>query len=119
MDDLKGLMERTKVTMTCFAPITFFAERGVYSGHPYQPAVNHREMSFRIFTHSRQSGDHKTAAMIDSMVFPTESNSFSVGNVMSMFFYEIEAVDEIVMPLKSPAAIDVKATKKNREERSK
>lgn len=98
-------LERVRVTLNQFAPMTFFAERGGYSGHVYQPAINHREMLFGTFVDERQGiSDTRMSPMNDSMVFPDEGNSFSRGHLMSLYFYEAQD-GECNVPILSPAPL--------------
>jgi hypothetical protein len=96
------------VKMDRFAALTMFAERGLYSGHVYQPEVNHRQMNFTSFYKNTAKPGGNIPPMIDSMLNPTPHNSFSMGNLMSFYFYEVEAAtDENVERLTTPAAICV------------
>lgn len=78
-----------------FAPVTMFAERGGFSGHVYQPLVNHRMMAFNNLTESRQKGDQAAVPpLVDSMIHPRPNCSFSIGNFMSLYAYEIFESDD-------------------------
>jgi hypothetical protein len=78
------------VKMDCFAALTMFAECGLYLGHVYQPEVNHRQMNFTCFYKHTAKPGGSIPPMIDSMLNPTPHNSFSMGNLMSFYFYEVE-----------------------------
>ena len=106
-DDLKEV-NKIQVRLDCLAGLTLFAERGFYSGHVYQPYVNHRVMDFNSFHEARPTagGSHGTP-LIDSVLRPTEMNSFSLGNKMSFYFYEVEEVETPDFPIYSPSYLSI------------
>jgi hypothetical protein len=83
-------LKSVQIDVHSFAAVTMFAERGPYSGHVYQPTVNHRQMSFNSFY---QSIDGKVP-LVRSMVYPTDDKSFSLGNLMGLFCYELTTEEE-------------------------
>ena len=101
-------VEKVQFQVPCFAGLTLFAERGFYSGHVYQPYVNHRVMDFNSFHDARPmpGGNHGTP-LIDSVLRPTDMNSFSLGNKMSFCFYEVEDAEEPEFPLHSPSYLSI------------
>lgn len=101
-------LETIQFQVQCFAGLTLFAERGFYSGHVYQPYVNHRAMDFNSFHDARpmQGGNHGTP-LIDSVLRPTDMNSFSLGNKMSFYFYEVEDAEEPEFPLHGPSYLSI------------
>jgi hypothetical protein len=82
------------VKMDRFAALTMFAEHGLYLGHVYQPEVNHRQMNFTSFYKNTAKPGGNIPPMIDSMLNPTPHKSFSMGNLMSFYFYEVEAATD-------------------------
>lgn len=69
-----------------FAALTMFGEHGFYSGHVYQPDVNHRQVNFWSYhdaTNTEETGSEKggvsSVSLIESMVDPSEVRSFSNG----------------------------------------
>lgn len=103
--DLISVRSETKQ----FAPVTMFCERGGYSGHVYQLLVNHRMMRFCNFTETHVVGDRPpNPPLINSMIHPTPKCSFSVGNFISLYAYEIvESDDEMLPRIYSPASLSL------------
>ena len=96
-------LDRVPITVEVSA-ITFFAERGAFSGHVYQPDINHRTMNFHMFAGARERSDGMMMdSMIDSMVYPGTTNAFSGGHPMALFFYETVPTSEV--KLWSPGAL--------------
>jgi hypothetical protein len=97
------------------AALTMFGERGLYSGHVYQPDVNHRQVNFWSYhdaTNTEETGSEKSGvnsvSLIESMVNPSEVRSFSNGNLMSFLCYELEPVPDASnnnLAIKSPSAL--------------
>ena len=119
---LGDILERVHVTVDHFTALTLFAERGIYSGHMYQPDVNHREMLFDMFVDARpnQANGVTMDSMCDSMVYPTETNSFSGGNQIALFFYGVEKIHaDGGVNLWSPSclSLDYSDLESNKEER--
>jgi hypothetical protein len=96
-------------TANSFAPITMFGERGYFTGHVYQPNVNHRDMNFNSFHEVSSPSEGKIIpSLITSMVMPTDVNNFSMGNLMSFFCYEVfKSDDDRHSRMKTPSAICV------------
>lgn len=91
-----------------FCAVTIFGERGAFSGHCYQPFVNHRQMSFESIHHAHTLNDANVPALMESMVKPSKSNSFSLGNVMSFIGYEMNESSAVTLPaIESPAALAI------------
>jgi hypothetical protein len=108
IDDDWTEIQRTQAKLDCFAGLTLFAERGRYSGHVYQPNVNHRTMDFNSFHDTRPTADGGVGKpLIHSMLYPTESNSFSMGNKMSFYFYEVEQAEHPAFPILSPSGLSI------------
>jgi hypothetical protein len=87
------------------APLTLFAERGVFSGHVYQPRVNHRELNFSSY---HRGDDIKGSdPMMKSMLIVKPETHFSCGNKISLFLYEVKEVNlsEEGMVLETPAPL--------------
>ena len=77
------------VKVKYFSAITMFVERGVLSGHCYQPDINHRLVSFNSFHETYVTDGQSKPPLSDSMVYPTDENSFSGGNVMALYCYQV------------------------------
>ena len=70
--------------------IAGLVERGRYSCQPYQPDVNHRPVNYNTF--HKMTYDEKKAPqtpLIESMVKPDSTTSFSNGDFIGIHFYEI------------------------------
>jgi hypothetical protein len=90
-----------------FAALTMFAERGFASGHYYQPPVNCRHTVFDSFLEGHPVvGKVDNPPLIDSMVMPGVGSSFSVGNLMALYCYEVfESNDPGLCAIHGPAAL--------------
>lgn len=65
-------------------------ERGMLSGQPTQPDVNHRNLNLSSFENeTRNSQNVLQPPLVHSMVLPDSTTSFSNGDHMSVHFYEI------------------------------
>lgn len=78
-------------TVTPLAVIfSMLFERGMASGHIYQPPVNHRSLNTRIMTTKHEKGD----ALLDSLASREIKQSFAASNMINVFLYEVEQLDE-------------------------
>ena len=107
-ETLQELVFRTVVGVTSFCPVTMFAERGPYSGHVYQPRINHRDVDFHCYSH-RQKSSLLSKPLCESMISPNEETGFSVGALMGLYCFEVIKVDqhptEMSGVLESPATL--------------
>ena len=105
---MENLTFKTVIGVKSFCPVTFFAERGPYTGHVYQPKVNHQVVDFLSYSH-HQDISSLLKPLQESMIFPNEETGFSVGNQMSLYCYQIEKIDThpagIKGVLESPATL--------------
>lgn len=91
-EELSNQMMRLRtLSVASLSVFSMFGERGIFSGHPYQPEVNHRSMNFaslheHTFNEDLQQSD---PPLIHSMVAPTPKMDFSNGAQIGFFFYEI------------------------------
>jgi hypothetical protein len=101
-----------KGNASSFGAITMFAERGLCSGHYYQPPMNHRQVNFSSYTESHAVVDRMTVPpLIESMVRPGQGAFFSVGNLMSLSCYEVVVSDSPLYPaIESLAPLTLKST---------
>jgi hypothetical protein len=90
-----------------FAIVTMFVERGVLSGHCYQPDINHRQISFNSFHETYVVDGQNKPPLSDSMVYPTDENSFSGGNLMALYCYQVQHAGDKdpTHKLRSPSAM--------------
>ena len=68
-----------------FAALTMFGERGFYSGHVYQPDVNHRQVNFWSYhdaTNTEETGSEKggvsSVSLIESMSIRRRSDHLAM-----------------------------------------
>ena len=87
-ETIEKVILKTTIGVKSFGPATIFAERGPFSGHVYQPKVNHREVDFLSYSH-RQDTSLLSKPLCESMLFPKSETSFSVGNKMGLYCYEV------------------------------
>ena len=103
------VLERCVVAAKHFAPITFFAERGLVGGHVYQPTVNHRIMNFANLAAKRTVEDDVVVTpLLRSMIYNEGKSSFSGNTTMRLFCYEIvpeEQARKSCPSLMSPAPL--------------
>ena len=108
-EKIENLIIKTVVGVKSFCPVTFFAERGPYSGHVYQPKVNHRVVDFMSYSH-RQEISTLSKPLRESMLYPNEETGFSVGNLMGLYCYEVTKLDKHSLGirgiLESPATLN-------------
>ena len=71
--------------------LSLFIERGEWSGHPYQPNVNHRECRFSALTEDNVDGDRKTSDPLLKSIFEAERESTFENPPPTLFFYEVQA----------------------------
>lgn len=93
--------------LQCFAFATAFLERGAVTKQIYQPDVNHRQINFDSYYQDGATVEGKhSGSLIESMVFPCETSSFSGGNLMSLVCYDVAETDsEVFLPLRSPTSL--------------
>ena len=105
---MENLIFKTVIGVKSFCPVTLFAERGPYTGHVYQPRVNHRVVDFLSYSY-RQDISSLSKPLRESMIFPNEETGFSVGNLMGLYCYQIKKIDRhpagIKGVLESPATL--------------
>ena len=105
---IEDLIFKTDIGVESFCPVTLFAERGPYSGHVYQPRVNHREVDFHSYSY-RQNTSLLSKPLCQSMISPNEETGFSVGALMGLYCYEVTKIEdhqtEICGVLESPAML--------------
>ena len=70
-----------------------FAERGPYSGHVYQPTVNHREVDFHSYSH-HQNVSLLSKPLCEHVISPNEETGFSVGALVGLYCYQVTKIDE-------------------------
>jgi hypothetical protein len=72
--------------------LAMFLERGKYSGHPYQPDVNHRIVNYNTYHNKTSMNDDGNAQepLFRSMVLPHANTGFSNGDLIAIHFYEIK-----------------------------
>ena len=108
-EKVENLIFKTVVGVKSFCPVTFFAEQGPYTGHIYQPKVNHRVVDFMSYSH-RQEASALSKPLRESMIYPNEETGFSVGNLMGLYCYEVTKLDThpvgIRGVLESPATLN-------------
>ena len=72
-----------------FAALTMFGERGLYSGHVYQPDVNHRQVNFWSYhdaTNTEETGSEKGGV---SSVIVDREHGRSVGGLIIQQWKEL------------------------------
>ena len=84
-----------------FAAVTMFVERGLLSGHCYQPDINHRQINFNSFADTYETDGQIKPSLSDSMVYPTRENSFSAGNPMALYCYQVRKMKDPIHKLYS------------------
>ena len=90
---VKGL-HLVEASMECFAAATIFCERGVFSEHLYQPSVNHRQLNLGSYvTSTPVHNESDIPPLLNSMLYPTASATFSGAYPMRLFGYEVVEVE--------------------------
>jgi hypothetical protein len=90
-----------------------FQQRGIYSGHPYQPSANHRDLvynSFHFHTPGTKDKDVPSPPLITSLVnSDPKKYYFSINDTMSLYFYEVQAGEapDICQRLKSQSSMSI------------
>ena len=84
-----GQLSVTRTEVNCLAPLSMLMECGIYSGHPYQPDVNHRKCDYVSLYETTVDDSGTKPPLMSSMVRPTEATSFSVGPPICFYVYEI------------------------------
>ena len=86
---VKGL-QLVEASMKCFATATMFCERGIFSEHLYQPSVNHRQLNLGSYvTSTPVHNESDIPPLLNSMIYPTPSATFSGAFPMRLFGYEV------------------------------
>jgi hypothetical protein len=108
---LNVLTQETNVES--LALLAMFLQRGQYSGHPYQPSANHRDMVFNSFhfnTPGLKDKDIPSPPLITSVVKPSSAKyGFSVNDTMSLYFYEVKTGEapDICQRLKAQSSMSI------------
>lgn len=73
----------------------FFFECGAYSGHFYQPKVNHRDFDVGVLYDKRETpAGVQVPPLLKSMLDPSEGDDFTIQTPLSCLMYEAVRVDE-------------------------
>ena len=86
-----GNINYVDINIDSLGLLSMFVPRGLYSGHPYQPSINHRSTIYGTFHNKAydDSGLLVSPPLIESMVKPTDEQWFSTKENVSIFMYEV------------------------------
>ena len=95
--DVRSTQTRTQVDMcvattetSITAILAMFMERGGFSGHCYQPFVNHRELDVALFLHEHLNDKGvRQRPMVESHVLDEPDESFGLITPITFFPYEV------------------------------
>ena len=81
---------RHKTTLTCPANLCMLTERGMFSGHPMQPNMNHRQMNYESFLSETVDKHGEVQPPLQKSIFENKIEmNFSMGNQMCFSFFAI------------------------------